>query len=81
VRMILVLIALSTMGCSTMPRGSASPKTPSFALDRLEETSLGRQFLAASARHQDESGYHIINSGIDGFVARIQMTDAAENNH
>jgi cardiolipin synthase C len=78
VRMILVLIVLSTMGCSTMPRGSASPKTRSFALDRPEDTRLGRQFLAASERHQDESGYHIINSGIDGFVARIQMIDAAE---
>jgi putative cardiolipin synthase len=78
VRMILLLIVLSTLGCSTMPRGSASPKTPSFALDRPEDTRLGRQFLAASQRHQDESGYHIINSGMDGFVVRIQMIDAAE---
>ena len=80
-RMILLLVALSTLGCSTMPRGSTSPKTPSLALERPEDTRLGRQFLAASERHQGESGYYIINSGIDGFVARIQMTDAAENNH
>jgi cardiolipin synthase C len=78
VRMILLLIVLSALGCSTMPRGSASPKTPSFALERPEVTRLGRQFLAASERHQGESGYHIINSGIDGFVTRIQMIDAAE---
>jgi cardiolipin synthase C len=78
VRMILVLIVLSTLGCSTMPRGSDSPKTPSFALDRPEDTRLGQRFLAASERHQDQSGYHIINSGIDGFVTRIQMIDAAE---
>ena len=77
-RVILLLIVLSTLGCSTMPRGSASPKTPSFALERPEDTRLGRQFLAASERHQGESGYHIINSGIDGFVTRIQMIDAAE---
>jgi putative cardiolipin synthase len=76
--MILVLIMLSTLGCSTMPRGSSSPKTPSFALERPEDTRLGRRFLAASERHQGESGYHIINSGIDGFVTRIQMIDAAE---
>jgi cardiolipin synthase C len=78
VRMILLLIVLSALGCSTMPRGAASPKTPSFALERPEATRLGRQFLAASERHQGESGYHIINSGIDGFVIRIQMIDAAE---
>jgi cardiolipin synthase C len=77
-RMILVLIVLSTLGCSTMPRGSDSPKTPSFALERPEDTRLGRQFVTASERHLDESGYHIINSGIDGFLTRIQMIDAAE---
>jgi cardiolipin synthase C len=78
VRMILVLVVLSTLGCSTMPRGSDSPKTPSFALERPQDTRLGQRFLAASERHQDESGYHIINSGIDGFVTRMQMIDAAE---
>jgi putative cardiolipin synthase len=78
VRMILGLIVLSTLGCSTMPRGSDSPKTPSFALDRPQDTRLGQRFLVASERHQDESGYHIINSGIDGFVTRMQMIDAAE---
>jgi cardiolipin synthase C len=78
VRIILVFIVLSTVGCSTMPPGSDSPKTPSFALERPEDTRLGRRFLAASEHHQDESGYHILNSGIDGFVTRIQMIDAAE---
>jgi cardiolipin synthase C len=76
--MILVLIVLSTLGCSAMPRGSDLPKTASFALDRPEGTLLGRRFLAASEHHQGKSGYHIINSGIDGLVTRIQMIDAAE---
>ena len=77
-RMILLLMVLSALGCSAMPRGTASPKTPSFALERPEDTYLGRLFLAASEGHQGESGYHIINSGIDGFVTRVQMIDAAE---
>jgi putative cardiolipin synthase len=76
--MALVLIVISMLGCSTMPRGSAAPKVPSYALERPEDTRLGRQFRAASARHEGESGYHIINSGIDGLVTRIQMIDAAE---
>lgn len=77
-RIVLVLVALSMLGCSTLPRGADSPKTPSFALERPEDTRLGRRLLAASEHHQDESGYHIINSGIDGLVTRIQMIDAAE---
>jgi putative cardiolipin synthase len=75
---LLLPIILSTLGCSTMPRGSDSPKTPSFALERPQDTRLGQRFLVASERHQDESGYHIINSGIDGFVTRMQMIDAAD---
>jgi putative cardiolipin synthase len=75
---ILLLVVLSMLGCSTMPRGSDSPKAPSYALERPEDTRLGRQFLAASAHHQGESGFHIINSGMDGLVTRIQMIDAAE---
>jgi len=77
-RMICVLVVLCTAGCSTMPRGTDAPKTPSFALEHPDDTRLGRQFLAASERHHGESGYHIINGGMDGFVTRIQMIDAAE---
>src|SRR5580698_8729783 len=73
-----MLIVLLVAGCSTMPRGSSSPKTPSFALERPEDTRLGRRFLAASEEHDGESAYHLINSGIDGLVTRIQMVDAAE---
>jgi putative cardiolipin synthase len=73
-----MLMVLLVAGCSTMPRGSSSPKTPSFALERPEDTRLGRRFLAASEEHDGESAYHLINSGIDGLVTRIQMVDAAE---
>jgi cardiolipin synthase C len=76
-RIILAIILLSMLGCSTMPRGSGAPKAASFA-DPADNTRLGRQFLAASARHRGESGYRIINSGIDGFVTRMQMIEAAE---
>jgi putative cardiolipin synthase len=78
VRLLLVLVIFSMVGCSTLPRGASSPKTPSSALERPEDTRLGRKFLAASQQHHDESGYHVINSGIDGLVTRIQMIDAAE---
>jgi putative cardiolipin synthase len=76
--MTLLLIVLATLGCSTMPRGSASPKTPSHALEQPQDTRLGRRFLAASEHHHGDSGYQILNSGVDGFVTRIEMIRAAE---
>jgi len=78
VRLVLALIALLALGCSSLPRGADSPKSASFALQRPQETGLGRQFLDQSHRHDGESGFHIINAGIDGFVTRIQLARAAE---
>lgn len=74
----ILLAALSAVGCSALPRATDLPKTPSFALERPAETRLGQRALAASERHGGDSGYQVINSGIDGFVARIEMIDAAE---
>jgi putative cardiolipin synthase len=78
VRIALLLLILSTVGCATMPRGSSAPKSPSFALEQPDTTRLGHKFIAESQRHGGESGYHIINSGADALVTRIEMIDAAE---
>ena len=77
-RLLWALIALSALGCSTLPRGAEAPKSASFALDRPQDTKLGHQFLEESRQHRGESGFHIINAGIDGFVARVQLARAAE---
>ncbi len=77
-RLVLALIALSALGCSSLPRGADSPKSAAFALERPQETKLGRQFLDESQRRDGESGFHIISAGIDGFVTRVQLARAAE---
>src|SRR5579859_2103492 len=77
-RLLWALIALSALGCSTLPRGAEAPKSASFALDRPQDTKLGHQFLEESRQHRGESGFHIINAGIDGFVARVQLARAAK---
>jgi len=48
------------------------------ALAHPEETRLGGQFATASQAHDGTSGFRIITVGIDGFLARVQMIDAAE---
>src|SRR4029077_11888791 len=53
-------------------------KVTSVALAHPEETRLGAQFATASQAHDGTSGFRIITVGIDGFLTRVQMIDAAE---
>jgi cardiolipin synthase C len=75
---LLVLIATLLGGCAGLPPGADFPKVTSVALAHPEETRLGAQFATASQAHDGTSGFRIITVGIDGFLARVQMIDAAE---
>jgi putative cardiolipin synthase len=75
---LLVLIATVLGGCAGLPPGADFPKVTSVALAHPEETRLGGQFATASQAHDGTSGFRIITVGIDGFLARVQMIDAAE---
>lgn len=72
------LTALAVISCSALPPGADYPKVPSTALVRPEVTQLGGQFNAASHAHAGQSGFRILSVGVDGFLARAQMIDAAE---
>jgi putative cardiolipin synthase len=48
------------------------------ALAHPEETRLGKQLAAAAYEHGETSGFRIITVGVDGFLTRVQMIDAAE---
>jgi cardiolipin synthase C len=74
---LLLIVALQT-GCATLPPGSAYPKTFSSALAQPEQTRFGRQFADAAREHGGNSGFHMLAVGVDGFLARVQMINAAE---
>jgi putative cardiolipin synthase len=48
------------------------------ALAHPEETRLGAQFGSAAREHGGTSAFRIITAGVDGFLTRVQMIDAAE---
>jgi putative cardiolipin synthase len=77
-RSTIAILALALAGCTTLPPGPAAPKAGSFALQTPEDTSLGRQFIEESRRHEGRSGFQIINSGADGLIVRVQLVRAAE---
>ena len=75
---IFLLLGAVLGGCATLPPGAAYPKVASVALAHPEETRSGRQFSTAAHDHDGNSAYRIITVGVDGFLLRAQMIDAAE---
>jgi putative cardiolipin synthase len=73
-----LLLGVLFSGCATLPPGAGFPRTTSMALAHPEETRNGQQFGAAALEHAGTSAYRIITVGVDGFVLRAQMIDAAE---
>jgi putative cardiolipin synthase len=78
-RFALVILNASVLGgCAGLPPGADFPKVASVALAHPEETRLGGQFAAAAREHGGASGFRIITVGVDGFLTRVQMIDAAQ---
>jgi putative cardiolipin synthase len=78
VRSLLFLAVAFAGGCAGLPPGSDFPKTPSVALANPEETRVGRHFADGARDHAGTSAFRIISVGVDGFLTRAQMIDAAE---
>jgi len=74
----IILVAAFLSGCASLPPGSDFPKTASSALAQPEETRFGRQFANAARKHGGKSGFRMLAAGVDGFLTRVQMVNAAE---
>lgn len=73
----LMLVAALT-ACSALPTNTNVAKTYSTAFEHPEQTRLGRLYLDASRKHQGRSGFYILNDGLDGLAARLQLIDQAQ---
>ena len=51
---------------------------PSHALDRPEETALGRAYKEAQTRQPGMSGFRLINNGVSALLTRAALADVAE---
>jgi cardiolipin synthase C len=80
VRLILACLALAYCvgGCASLPPGSGYAKSASTALADPDTTLVGQQFVTAAREHEGKSGYRIISVGVDGFLMRMEMINAAE---
>ncbi|SHH25281.1 phospholipase D family protein [Ferrimonas marina] len=70
----LALVVLG--GCASLP--TDFEKTPSHALIEVEDTRLGRQTQALALAHPSESGFFVLNDGLDAFIARYALINQAD---
>lgn len=74
--LVAALALLLGAGCSSPRYEVARPV--SHALERPEETFLGRVLAAQPAATPGQSGFHLLVSGQEAFLARAAMAEAAE---
>lgn len=70
-------VAVVLAGCSSAPLNHAHA-TRTSATTNTQDTRLGRAAGAAVAQHPGLSGLHLIEHGVDAFVARLALAEAAE---
>ena len=54
------------------------PRPPSHAIDHPEETFLGRTFASQLKATPGQSGFHLLVSGQEAFLARAALAESAE---
>ncbi|MCX8038341.1 MAG: phospholipase D family protein [Candidatus Sumerlaeia bacterium] len=77
----LVVCLLCALAWALLGGRTLRPKykaRPSYALPDPETTHLGRLFAEASAANGGLSGFLLLESGLDAFLARALLADAAE---
>jgi len=72
----LVLILSMLNGCASIPLNY--PRTPTTALPHPEETRTWTMIQQQLDTHPGDSGFYLLPSGVDAFVARILLIEAAE---
>src|SRR5512136_465116 len=72
----LVLIMSALTRCASLPVNYL--RTPTTALSHPEETRSWKRIQPQLDSHPGDSGFYLLPSGIDSFVARILLINAAE---
>jgi len=75
-RILAVAAAVLVMGCASYRFDV--PRPPSHAIDHPEETFLGRTFASQLAASPGQSGFHLLVSGHEAFLARAALAESAE---
>jgi putative cardiolipin synthase len=75
-RLCVLFLMLISAGCTTIRKNY--PRPESLTWPKPEETSLGRKYAKEQASHPDQSGFCLLSTGMDAFLARAYLADHAE---
>jgi len=67
---------LAFTGCTSLPRDVQRPA--SYAYTNTADTRIGRARRDEIRNHRDESGFLLLGNGLDAFVARAVLANAAD---
>ena len=71
-----LILTCALSGCASLPVNY--PRTSTTALPHPEETRTWKMIQQQLDSHPGDSGFYLLPSGVDAFVARILLIDAAE---
>jgi putative cardiolipin synthase len=77
--MIVLVSALALLlisGCATLPENFQRPE--SYAYTDTDDTRLGKARHDEKLAHPGQSGFYLLGSGLDAFVARAVLAHSAE---
>jgi putative cardiolipin synthase len=75
---VIAAVATTLGACAARPPGADYPRPVSIALAEPGATRLGRQFADQASSHAGASGFRIFTQGLDGFLVRAEIIEAAE---
>jgi putative cardiolipin synthase len=77
-RLTIIVFVISLGACASPKLPDNSNRSESHAFADTQETSLGRNYDHISEGHAGETGFYLLNNGLDAFVARAALADFAE---
>jgi len=76
--LLIIVVAAFLNGCASLPPGAEFPKIASSAGVQSKEIRLARPFADTEHENGENSGFHLLPVGVDGFLTRVQMVNTAE---
>ncbi len=73
---LLLGVVVIASSCASLPEDVQ--RTESHALQNTENTKMGRGIAPYLKRHPGKSGFHVLQTGLDAFTARIVLIEKAE---
>ena len=77
-RWVLAAATLALVACGTLPSGAGTARQASTAFAAPQTTRLGSLALVHLHDGDGRSGFRLISVGVDGFVLRMQLIEAAQ---